>query len=399
MVSFSYDERPNQYIFYLFTDGRSHQVSYILKTVLDSSNQGAAIVTAMNLFPKEKQMYANYIPKFEQLYKEAGEEVKLGPKCIHLDETPEKITLVMEDLNRKQFVNIDRLKGFDMDHMKIVLGKLAEFHAASAVYQEQNGAFEPMYDASFFTEANRPLFAALYEPQVRLFKKALLEWGLEDVEKYIDKTPSLDEFFDENLLLNTADPNDFNVLNHGDCWSNNIMLAHDESGKVKESRFVDFQICKWGSPAQDLWYILTTSVDLSIKIKEFDHFIQMYHKRLSECLKLLKYSKPIPSLKELYIMMLKYGYWGKSYKLAFNQPHFMLLHLFTGAFTANSIAPATLFPSDKDANMETFMKPGPEGDAFRYKAFTNPIYVKAMLQFYPFLYNKGLFDLTPKKKV
>ncbi|XP_065354509.1 uncharacterized protein LOC135948981 [Calliphora vicina] len=358
-------------------DGSSQQASYILKTVLDASNHGAAFVSAMNLFPKEKQMYANYIPKFEQLYKDAGVDVKLGPKCLHFDVTPEKITLVMEDLKRKQFGNIDRLKGFDMDHMKVVLNKLAEFHAASAVYEELNGPYEPMYHASFFNEANRPMMAALYEPRSQLFKKALLEWGLDDVETYISKTPTMDEYFDENLLLNTVNPNEFNVLNHGDCWSNNIMFTHDESGKVKESLFVDFQICKWGSPVQDLWYVITNSVNLDIKIIEFDHFIQMYHSRLGECLKLLKYSKTIPSLKELHIKMLKYGYWG--------------------VFTANTIAPAILYPSDKDANMDNFMKPGPEGDVFRYKCFTNPIYVRAMLQFYPFLNNKGIFDITSRK--
>lgn len=358
-------------------DGSVKQVSYILKTALDASNHGAAFVNSMNLFPKEKHMYANYIPKFEQLYKAAGVEVKLGPKCIYTEQTPEKITLVMEDLKREKFGNIDRLKGFDMEHMKVVLNKLAEFHAASAVYQELNGPYEAMFNASFFTEANRPMFTTLYKPRIVLFQKAMREWDLEDVEKYIAKNPSLDDYFDENLRINVANPDEFNVLNHGDCWSNNIMFTHDVSGKVQQTLFVDFQICKWGTPAQDLWYVITTSVDLDIKVNEFDHFIQMYHKRLVECLKLLKYSKSIPTLKDLHIMMLKYGYWG--------------------VFTANSVCSAILYPSDKDANMDNMMKPGPEGDKFRHKAFTNPIYVKAMKQFYPFLDNKGLFDVTPKE--
>ncbi|KAM7360750.1 uncharacterized protein ACRADG_007469 isoform 1-T2 [Cochliomyia hominivorax] len=358
-------------------DGNTKQISYILKTFLDPNNEGAAFVAAMNLFPKEKQMYANYIPKFEKLYKDAGVNVKIGPKCLHFDETPEMITLVMEDLKRQHFGNIDRLKGFDMDHMKAVLNKLAEFHAASAKYEELNGPFEDMYHASFFTEKNRPMFEPMYKPRVQLFHKAMREWGLQDLEKYIEKTPNIDEYFAENMFLAKVEPKEFNVLNHGDCWSNNIMFTHDKEGNVKDCLFVDFQICKWGSPAQDLWYLITNSASLDIKIKEFDNFIQIYHKRLVECLKLLKYSKAVPSLKNIHLMMLKYGYWG--------------------VFAANTIAPAILYPSDKDANMDNFMKPGPEGDGFRYKCFTNPIYVKAMLQFYPFLYNKGVFDLTTKK--
>lgn len=31
---------------------------------------------------------------------------------------------------------------------------------------------------------------------------------------------------------------DFNVLMHGDCWSNNFMYNYDYSGKVKDVRIV-----------------------------------------------------------------------------------------------------------------------------------------------------------------
>lgn len=41
---------------------------------------------------------------------------------------------------------------------------------------------------------------------------------------------------------------EFNVLNHGDCWANNIMFQHDAFGTIKEVLFVDFQVGKYGSP-------------------------------------------------------------------------------------------------------------------------------------------------------
>lgn len=55
-----------------------------------------------------------------------------------------------------------------------------------------------------------------------------------------------------------------------------------------------------------------------------------------------------------------------------------------------------LFPNDKDANMDTMMKPGPEADEFRFKVFTAPVFAKSMRQWYPFLYNKGAFDIGCK---
>lgn len=49
-------------------------------------------------------------------------------------------------------------------------------------------------------------------------------------------------------------------------------------------------------------------------------------------------------------------------------------------------------PSDKDSNINMMMAPGPEGDAFRFKTFSNPLYGKAMKEIYPFLKNKGLLQ-------
>lgn len=55
-----------------------------------------------------------------------------------------------------------------------------------------------------------------------------------------------------------------------------------------------------------------------------------------------------------------------------------------------------LFPKDKDANMDNMIKMGPEADQFRHKIFTAPYFVKSMLQWYPFIYNKGAFDVDFK---
>ncbi|XP_002137718.1 uncharacterized protein [Drosophila pseudoobscura] len=353
----------------LLKDGSRQKISYILKTMLESS-QGADAVNAMGLFPKEKQMYEVHIPQFLQLYKEAGVDIELAPKCLLVDQTAEAISLVFEDLSRQNFVNCDRLTGFDMEHMRCVLRKLAEFHAASVLVHDLNGPYDELYTKSMYNEESRPLFEKMGELRQAQYIDAMRQWGLEDVEKYIEKYWSADEFFDLALSVNAVDESDFNVLNHGDCWSNNIMFNYKENGQVDRTIFVDLQIGKWGSPAQDLWYLICTSAHLDIKIKEFDHFIQIYHERLAECLKLLNYSKPIPLLRDLHIMMLKYGFWGP--------------------LTANGVMVATLMPSDKDSNISTMMDPGPKGDAMRLKTFTNVYYVEAMKLLLPFLKLKGL---------
>lgn len=278
---------------------------------MEGGNDGSEFVKSMNLFPKEMKMYSHYLPKFEELYKEAGVHVELAPNCLWCEELPERSTLVLEDLRLHNFKNMDRLNGFDSKYAKLVVQKLAELHAASAVYEEINGPYEAMFHGSFLNETNKPMFAAMYGPRTEGYKNAMREWGLQDLEKYFEKTLDFETYFEQNMRLNTPDPNGFNVLNHGDMWTNNIMFSHDANDEVKRSLFVDFQICKWGSPVQDLWYLFTTSVQVEIRAQEFDNIIATYHKRLVECLNVLNYSKQIPSLKELQIMMLKDSFWGE----------------------------------------------------------------------------------------
>ncbi|XP_060646710.1 uncharacterized protein LOC132784852 [Drosophila nasuta] len=344
-------------------DGCEKNICYILKTTLET-DKGGDFVAGMSLFPKEKEMYQVQIPNYIKLYKEAGVDIELAPKCVHIEETPEGITLVMEDLKQQNFENIDRLKGFDMEHMTRVLRKVAELHAASVINHERNGQYADMFYLSLFNEKTRPIFEGMTAMRMVQYVEAMRQWNLPDVEEYIKLIPTPTKFFDNGVNLYQVNESEFNVLNHGDLWCNNIMFSGDRT------LFVDLQMAKWGSPAQDLWYLITSSASLDIKIKEFDHFIQIYHTRLVECLKLLKYSKPIPTLRELHIMMIKHGDWAMS--------------------TANGVLVIVVLPSDKDANINTLLMPGPEGDAFRYKTFSNPRYEKAMVQLYPFFKNKGL---------
>ncbi|XP_068157045.1 uncharacterized protein [Drosophila tropicalis] len=356
----------------LLKDGSQKQVSYILKTMLESKD-GAELFNTRNLFSKETKMYEVHIPQFIKLYKEAGvDNIELAPKCVHIEVSPERSTLVLEDLKRQSFQNVDRLKGFDMPHIRRVLHKLAEFHAASARNFELNGPYDQIYSENIFTETFRPLFVGLYNHRQEQYFKAMRTWNLpkDEIERYIANFRTGEENFDASVKVSRVDENDFNVLNHGDSWSNNYMFNYKTNGAIDRSIFVDLQMCKWGSPANDLWYMIVTSASLDIKIKEFDHFIQIYHERLVECLKILKYGKHIPTLKELHIIMLKYGYWGP--------------------ITADGVLAVTCLPTNKDANMKMMTNPGPEGDAYRYNMYTNQFYARAMEILLPFFECKGI---------
>ncbi|XP_065354508.1 uncharacterized protein LOC135948980 [Calliphora vicina] len=357
-------------------DGTYKHKTYVLKTMLDD-DKGGAVINKLALFPKEMEMYHKYLPAFEELYTAVGWNIKLCPKCLFTEKKDGRINFIFEDLSEKNYKNLDRLEGCDMVHMKSILRRLAEFHAASAVYEERNGDYSKDFQIGFVD----PEFGAefqknVFNTKVGAYKKAMRQWGLEGVDKYLEKFPNFDQYWKCCLATLKQKTNNFNVLTHGDFWSSNIMFSYLANGELNELMFLDFQICKWGSPAEDLLFFITISAAKNIRIQKFDHFISIYHERLVECLKVLGFKKQLPKLRDLH-------------KDMFDQKN--SFYAFFACF--NHLA-AVMLPSDKDASIHTFSRPDEIGEQFRMKAFTNPRYVEAMKDLFPFFYRRGLFNFA-----
>lgn len=165
---------------------------------------------------------------------------------------------------------------------------------------------------------------------------------------------------------------EFNVLNHGDSWSNNFMFKYNDKGEREETILVDFQISKYGSPAQDLLYFLFSSPKQEIRLKEFDYFIKYYHDNLIENLVLLEYPKSLPSLSSLHVAILRNHQWA-----------------ITTIYS--TLAVVLLEPTDK-ANMENFLKEDDEATSFKNEIYSNPKYIACLNEILPWLDNRGMLE-------
>ncbi|XP_059218637.1 uncharacterized protein LOC106095514 [Stomoxys calcitrans] len=361
-------------------DGSIKYKTYIFKTMLEE-DKGGAIINKLTLFPKEMEMYAKYLPAFENLYQTVGWHIQLAPKCLHTDKKDNRINFVFEDLMQRNFQNIDRLQGCDMEHMKHTLRKLAEFHAASAVYEEQNGAFPEDFHYGFVdSRKGNGFLKTIHAGKAELYKKAMATWGLENAEEYIRKFPTFEQFWQCALSNLQQNSNAFNVLTHGDFWTSNIMFSYLDNGKVDETLLVDFQICKWGSPAEDLLFFLTLSPAMDIRIQEFEHFVAIYHERLVECLQVLGYKKTIPTLRFL------------------QQEMYDKKNSFHAFFACFNHLLGIMLPSDKDTSIHSFSRQDAVGDQFRKRAFENPLFVDVIKKMYPFYYHRGIFNFEDYSK-
>lgn len=344
----------------------------MLKTTHSEEMLSAKNVSEMGLFSKEIEIYRDIIPKFTKLYADKGVFINFAPKMYTLSRNPGVENVVLEDLKPKGFVNADRLKGLDQEHVESVLKLMAKYHAASAVSFENNGPYPESFTAGIYTPIMRNIFEE-FSISLKSVLDEVLREKYENGEYFAKKViRTVDDFVDKLMDAGKVDYNSFNVLNHGDCWCNNIMFKYNSDGKLEDTLFVDYQVPKYGPPAFDLYYFILSSARFDIKLEKFDYFIKFYHDNLVENLKLLEYPKEIPSLKDIHILLLKYGVLAK--------------------MTTTGVMGAVLLDPTENANMDNFVKNDEEGRKFKKMMYSNPRYMKTMQQILIWMDNKGILD-------
>lgn len=272
------------------------QFSVIVKS--RPTGMAAEFSSKLDIFSKEIEMYQKIIPAFEKLYEDKGVYVEMGPRCLKICQGVPSDIIVMEDLCNLNYKLGDRQEGVDQKHVESILRKLAEFHAASAVYHERNGSYSSSFNEGLYNRSNLSTMEYMFRPAYETGLEVLKTHAF--AKDYLDDLEKLRPVVFSRTLENFAlDPEGFNVLNHGDFWINNVMFQYDSEDRLIDSKLLDFQVCFYGSPALDLNYFLFSCVKLDIRLSKLNYFIRYYHEKLVDNLALLGYGKALPTLKKL----------------------------------------------------------------------------------------------------
>ncbi|KAL7728376.1 hypothetical protein ACLKA6_007467 [Drosophila palustris] len=350
-------------------DGKDKSVSFMLK-LPHQSEKYLEILERNNIFEVERNVYHTTIPEMEKMYRDVGVDVKFGAKSYKLKDAKSEYVL-LEDLAPQGFKNMNRLEGLDQVHTESALRKLSQWHAASAMRVATIGPYPDIYIAGFFTEENRAMVTEMNIGLQQNFLKCCEKY--EGNEEYIEQVKLASTMVtDQSIQMSKLDTSDFNVLNHGDFWSNNMMFSHDSFGNIKDIYMVDFQIPKYGTVAQDLYYFLMTSTKLEDKVNKFDYYIKFYHENLVKNLRLLNYPKALPTLREMHILLIKYGFWA--------------------FITATGVMSAVLLDPTENASMDNFISDSAEGNKFKLMLYSNPRYQKHIKIILPWLLNRGVLE-------
>ncbi|KAI4499224.1 hypothetical protein M0802_005807 [Mischocyttarus mexicanus] len=266
--------------------------SFIVKAAPSGDTLQRRLVEESKIFNTEMSIMMDLLKKMNNL---VGPTHILSAETFYVKkEYPE--FLVIEDLATRGFRMTDRQAGLDLAHSMLTIQGLARFHASSLAVCEKEPYYKTLYQHGLFYEEQSPQLSSFFTLGTKTLATLVKEWP--NFEKYAEKIDKIwDKIYNETSKVSKFREDEFNVINHGDAWINNMLYRYDEEGKPIDHTFVDFQMCVYGSPALDLQYFLSTSPKDNVYENDKDKLLDEYYSTLCNTMKKLD-CKTLPPSRE-----------------------------------------------------------------------------------------------------
>ncbi|XP_012268826.2 uncharacterized protein LOC105693460 [Athalia rosae] len=261
-------------------------------------DQRAAVISAVGIFVTELSLIQTLLPKMNKIIGNVCPGRRLSARCLRVQfESPTHA--IMEDLSTIGFRMADRHSGLDLEHCLVAIRNLGRFHATSVALVEEEPDILANYTKGMYHKDQHPMMTEFFATSLKGFAKEAARWS-ELSPRTIEKLKKLPEvLYNKASVSCEYSEDDFTVLNHGDCWVNNMLFRYDEHQKPIEHIFVDFQLSHRGSPAEDLHYFFGTSPSDDVRIYHRDLLLREYHTSLTSTMVQLNCKTEIPSFKQL----------------------------------------------------------------------------------------------------
>ncbi|XP_054288657.1 uncharacterized protein LOC129004205 isoform X2 [Macrosteles quadrilineatus] len=261
-------------------------ISLIVKTPLESG-QVKEWLEKSDGYGKELRMYRDVLPRMYEISWSIVVTARSYPCNLHN-------SLVLEDLTVLGYKMADRLKQLDFAHCRQFFISLATFHGLSiALYQKNPELIQSIGKSSWFSDDGPEEDIKEQEKftkfNIATMMKTVKSIGLDRYAEIIQG--KLDTFY--STMQQIFKPQgELRVLCHGDCWTTNFLFKY-ESGKVVDSKLIDFQIIRTGSFAQDIHYFWWTSVKQEVQENSQEELFEVYRETLNQTLEKAQVSERI----------------------------------------------------------------------------------------------------------
>jgi hypothetical protein len=177
--------------------------------------------------------------------------------------------ILLEDLS-----DYSRILTLEFSHVHLIMKKLAHLHAASLGLDWQT--ILPHIETDIVFESKGQAFLSSFKHACDAYVKVIKQYYPDLDEKYSVWLLSLNSFNTLFKFLKT-DLNNFNVLNHGDCWMTNILFKVNKvTNIIEDLKFIDFPGTRFVPPSRDIQYLLYTCTSHTFRTKYETELLKTY---------------------------------------------------------------------------------------------------------------------------
>lgn len=184
-------------------------------------------------FKTEIYFYKEVWPKLQSCLQSFAPGLKgmnFIAKCLATDTRTSKKRIVLENLKFRNFEIYDKTKCFDKYHMELIFKTYGKLHALSFAFKEKDPENFKTLTKPFVDQArvfDKIMF--LCGPIKRYLKRAIKGYNGENKTEIVNKTLEYVENTTKMLKESFIYTENYSVVTHGDCWSNNLMFKYDVS--------------------------------------------------------------------------------------------------------------------------------------------------------------------------
>lgn len=231
-------------------------------------------------FSNEIAAYSHLVPAFQEFTVQTNLPY---PICLYAGMDDYGELVVMEDLRETGYKMVDRLKGLDYAHCKVVMQKLAILHAISLAMK--------CYMPEEFEEARKTVKEIVYTAEGAEFYTHMLDTSVGEALSSLRMT-NTDGTLDAPIrkiekLRNgriykimsekvTKTDDKWSVMCHGDIWVTNVMFRYNANDMVDDVKLIDLQTLRYTSPVIDIIHFLYTSTESELRKNYLDKLLSIY---------------------------------------------------------------------------------------------------------------------------
>ncbi|CAH1406804.1 unnamed protein product [Nezara viridula] len=293
-------------------NGRQAKKSFIMKQMITEGESGE-LIKQINAAKIESQIYSVVHKQMSYLMEEFEDtDESLWCKFIHYD--PQSYSILLEDLKASGYSLVPRQKGLDLDHAILVLRGLGKYHGMAKVVEQRGTISKDDYKPYMLFTDLKLVKSFLYASISNLSKIMKNSWGPEWEDTANKLKIPFEPFAAKWMSMGTVyTETNFTVLNHGDCWSNNMMFKYDFQKRPIGVKFLDYQIPHYNTPCIDLTYFIYLGIQPPVRRSNYELLLKTYHDSLVRSLDKFGFTGTKPTLEEITDTMKRLEFFGLAF--------------------------------------------------------------------------------------